>query len=232
MPPNETGPANAAPAPPRRFGCLHLLLAAIVAMVLTAVFCFFAYRFLLRPEPFTPVRLNAQEEQILQGKLDQIGAGLASAASSSEVPAAGGALEPEAYSETGADRTIRFTERELNALLANNTDLADRLVFDLSKDLVSAKLLMPLDEDVPVLGGKTLRVKVGATFRQAGGKPEVILRGVMVMGVPLPNAWLGGLKNIDVVREFGGEEGVWSLLAAGIESLSVEDGALAITLKE
>ena len=92
MPPNETGPAPAAPAPPRRFGCQHLLLAAVVAMVLTAGLCFFAYRFLLRPEPFTPVRLNAQEEQILQGKLDQIGAGLASAASSSEVPAAGGAL--------------------------------------------------------------------------------------------------------------------------------------------
>ena len=145
---------------------------------------------------------------------------------------AAGNLNPEAYSEEGADRTIRFTERELNALLAKNTDLADTLAIDLAPDLVSAKLRIPLDEDFPVLGGKTLRVKTGVIFRYVDGQPKIMLRGVMVMGVPLPNAWLGGLKNIDVVREFGGDESFWKSFADGVESLRVEDGVVVLTLKE
>ena len=59
-----------------------------------------------------------------------------------------------------------------------------------------------------------------------------MLRGLSVMGVPLPNAWLGGLKNIDVVREFGGDEGFWRAFAEGVESLSVEEGRITITLNE
>lgn len=101
-----------------------------------------------------------------------------------------------------------------------------------SPDLVSAKLLIPFDEDFPVLGGKTLRVKTGVIFRYVDGKPKIMLRGVMVMGVPLPNAWLGGLKNIDVVREFGGDKGFWTAFAAGVESLRVENGLVALKLRE
>jgi hypothetical protein len=60
----------------------------------------------------------------------------------------------------------------------------------------------------------------------------VILKGVKLMGVPIPNAWLGGLKNIDLVREFGGDEGFWQLFADGVESIETQDGQLKITLKE
>jgi len=35
--------------------------------------------------------------------------------------------------------------------LATNTDLAHKLAIDLSKNLASAKLLVPLDPDMPVL---------------------------------------------------------------------------------
>jgi len=221
---------NDVPPSPRRFGCLHLLGAALLAVLATAVVCFFVFRFLLFPKPFQPVQLSPKEEQVLQAKLDRIDFSAPEPAAPSAAPAA--VPEPEAYSEEGADRTLRFTERELNALLAKNTDLADKLFIDLSKDLVSAKLLLPLDEDFPVFGGKTLRVKTGIAFNYADGRPSVMLRGVMLMGVPMPNAWLGGLKNIDLVREFGGDEGFWQSFADGVESLRVEDGLIAVTLKE
>lgn len=226
---NVQNAAKRGTASPRRFGCFHLFLVALIAAVTTAVIGFFVFKAVLFPKAFQPVQLNPMEEQVLQSKLDRIDFKLEP---EEEVVDAAGQLKPEAYSEEGADRTIRFTERELNALLAKNTDLADKLAIDLSPDLVSAKLLIPLDEDFPVLGGKTLRVKAGVIFRYADGQPKIMLRGVMVMGVPLPNAWLGGLKNIDVVREFGGDEGFWQAFAAGVESLRVEDGHLALTLKE
>ena len=227
---NEQVAAKEGTASPRRFGCFHLFLVALIAVVATAVVGFFAFKAVLFPKAFQPVQLNPKEAQVLQAKLDRIDFEVAPG-EEAETDAAG-QLKPEAYSEAGTDRTIRFTERELNALLAKNTDLADKLAIDLSPDLVSAKLLIPLDEDFPVLGGKTLRVKTGVIFRYAYGQPKIMLRGVMVMGVPLPNAWLGGLKNIDVVREFGGDEGFWKSFAEGVESLRVEDGVVVLTLKE
>jgi hypothetical protein len=63
-------------------------------------------------------------------------------------------------------------------------------------------------------------------------KPVVVLKGVSVMGIPIPNAWLGGLKNIDLMQEFGGKPGFWQSLGEGIESIQVRDGELYVKLKE
>ena len=141
-------------------------------------------------------------------------------------------LAPEPYSEKDAVRQIQLTERELNALLAKNTDLAQKLAIDLSEDLASAKLLVPLDPELPILGGKTLKVTAGVELRYSNQKPMVILRGVSIWGVPIPNAWLGGIKNIDLVSEFGMEGGFWHTFAAGIKDIRIVDGRLSITLKE
>jgi hypothetical protein len=116
--------------------------------------------------------------------------------------------------------------------LAKNTDLARKLAIDLSDDLVSAKLLLPLDEDFPVLGGKTLRVRTGVVFTYDKGKPVVILKGITIMGVPIPNAWLGGIKNIDLVKEFGTDKGFWKTFSDGVEDIKVEKGFLKLKLKE
>ena len=108
---------------PRRFGCLHLLLAAAVAAILAAIAAFLVARLIFFPAAFKPVELSAREEQALQVKLDRLDFAAPAAAGANP----GAAAEPEAYSEAGADRTIRFTEKEINALLAKNTDLADKL---------------------------------------------------------------------------------------------------------
>ena len=143
-----------------------------------------------------------------------------------------GRLVPERYSEEGASREIVLTERELNALLAKNTDLATRLAIDLSEDLASAKLLIPLDEDFPIFGGKTLKVTAGLELAYADSRPIVALRGISVWGVPLPNAWLGNIKNVDLVREFGGEKGFWKAFSDGVEEIKVSEERLKIRLKE
>jgi hypothetical protein len=143
-----------------------------------------------------------------------------------------GVLKPERYSEAGAKREVSFNERELNALLAKNTDLARKLAIDLSADLVSAKLLVPMDPDFPVLGGKTLRFNAGLEMAYVNGQPRVVLKGVSVMGVPVPSAWLGGLKNVDLVTEFGASPGFWKSFAEGVEDIRVEDGRIKIKLKE
>jgi len=220
------------------------------AMVLTVLLTLFAIKTWLFPSPFTPVELSQQEEQQLEQKLSQFD-GVAGSAPSHDRNGADpaqsrarsftpqpddydeqGALKAEAYSEEGANREITFTERELNGLLANNTDLAEKMAVDLATDLVSLRLLIPIDPDFPIMGGKTLRVRAGAELAYRDNKPVVVLKGVSVMGVPIPNAWLGGLKNIDLMQEFGVEPGFWQSLGEGVESIQVRDGELYVKLKE
>lgn len=93
-------------------------------------------------------------------------------------------------------------------------------------------LLVTVDEDFPLLGGKTLRVNTGVVFTFFTGKPVVILKGITIMGVPMPNAWLGGIKNIDLVKEFGAAKRFWKTFSDGVENIKVEEGLLKIKLKE
>ncbi|MCF6234787.1 MAG: arginine N-succinyltransferase [Gammaproteobacteria bacterium] len=207
-----------------------LLLLTIIVSVLITVWSMKNYLFV---SEFTPVTLNAQEEKVLQRKikkLDVIEVRQKNSVENNDVK--NEILKPEAYSEEGAKRDINFTEKELNALLAKNTDLARKLAVDLADDLVSIKLLMPMDEDFPIFGGKTLRLKAGAEFAYRDARPVVILKGVTVMGVPVPNAWLGDIKNVDLVKEFGGHEGFWKSFSEGVSDIQIEEGRLRIKLKE
>ena len=186
---------------------------------------------------FKPVELSVKEEQVLENKLSALGYDVdVKSPERLEDQSADiddrGFLKPERYTEDGARREVSFNERELNALLAKNTDLAKKLAIDLSDDLVSAKLLLPLEEDFPVLGGKTLRLNAGVEMAYAGEKPVIVRKGVSVMGVPVPNAWLGGLKNIDLVGEFGADEGFWKSFSDGVENIQVEDGRIRVRLRE
>jgi hypothetical protein len=185
----------------------------------------------LFPSQFTPVSLSASETQILNQKLDILNLPLlnenADITNKVVTP-----LTPEAYTEADANREVTFTEREINAMIANNTDMADKLAIDLSSDLASAKLLMPLDPDMPLLGGKILRLQAGIELAFGKGQPIVKLRGVSAWGVPIPNAWLGNLKNIDLVHKFGAEGGFWQSFADGIDHIKVSDGTVIVTLKQ
>ncbi len=214
----------------KRFGWLQVLAIVVIAMLATVALTLWLVKFYLFPSEFTPVTLDVQEEQVLSAKIESLDP--LSPPSRPAAPSQPGALEPEAYSEVGASREIHFSERELNALLAKNTDLARRVAIDLSDDLISAKILVPVDEDFPVLGGRILRVRTGVAFAYDNGKPIVRLKGVSVMGVPLPNAWLGGLKNIDLVQEFGNDAGFWKSFADGVAAARVEEGQLMLHLKE
>lgn len=227
----------------KKFGCLQVLGIVLLTVVVTAGLTFWAAKTYIFPGQFKPVTLTVQENQILSEKLDSFDFAQSQSTKQSdqkqktteqeqEQENLNDPLKPKSYSEKDASRKISFTERELNAMLANNTDLATKVAIDLANDLISARLRIPMDQDFPIFGGKILRAAAGLELAYENGKPVAILRGVKLMGVPIPNAWLGGLKNIDLVQEFGGDAGFWKLFADGVESIKTEDGVLEITLKE
>jgi hypothetical protein len=204
----------------------QVVLIVLVTIAVTAGLTYWLLNQYLFLKEFQPVQLKPREEMVLNRKLRAIGI------ETQDLQAGTPPLEPEAYSETGAMREVEFSERELNAMLAKNTDLAHKLAIDLSDDLVSAKLLIPLEEDFPMLGGKTLRVHAGVELSYQDSRPIVVLKGVSLMGVPIPNAWLGNLKNIDLVQEFGDSQGFWKSFADGVEHIHVQEGRLLVRLKE
>lgn len=193
----------------------------VITMALTIGIGYWVVTAYLFPSSFTPVVLNEKDQQRLDNKLGRLGGA-----------ATQQTLEPEAYSEVAANREIRLSEKELNALLANKTDLANKLAIDLSDNLASAKLLIDLDPDFPFLGGKTLKVTAGMEISLDQGKPRAVLKGVSVWGVPLPNAWLGNMKNTDLNKEFGQSGGFWQSFNEGIEEIEVKEGHLRIKLRE
>jgi hypothetical protein len=223
MPTEVTVPASASEK--RGPAWTHVLLIVLATIVVTVGVTYWVLATWVFVKEFKPVQLNAREEQVLNSKLRAIGYQV------DELDAQGH-LKPEPYSEVGARREVSFSERELNAMLARNTDLAHKLAIDLSDELVSAKLLIPLEPDFPMLGGKTLRVNAGVEMAYREGRPIVILKGVSIMGVPIPNAWLGNLKNVDLVNEFGADRGFWKSFSEGVDNIRVEEGQMKIRLKE
>jgi len=214
-----------------RMSGMKIFLIVIVTMLVSIGVTLMVVKYYFFPSEFKPVQLSAKEEQVLDAKLDRLES-LDAAYQPRRGAVNSSVLKPEAYSEEGADRSIRLSERELNSLLAKNTDLARKLAIDLSDNLMSAKLLLPVDEDFPIMGGKILKVRAGVELAYRDSKPIVILKGVSIMGVPIPNAWMGGLKNIDLVEEFGSGDGFWKAFADGVQDIRIVEGNLQIELKE
>jgi len=223
-------------ATPQKTGLSAVKIFGIVlaAMLITVGITLFVLKMWLFPGPFKPVELSPAEEQRLEHKLGRFER-MGSPTGRSYHPGtqiSDTDLAPERYSEKGASHEILLSEREINGLIAQNTDLARRMVVDFSQDLVSVKLLIPVDPDFPFMGGKVLKVKAGAEMAFRQGRPVVILRGISVMGVPLPNAWLGGLKNIDLIETFGTDPGFWKSFADGVAAIEVQEGQLRVVLHE
>jgi hypothetical protein len=202
----------------------------VISVFITASAGYWLVSHYLFPSAFTPVVLSDRDQRVLDHKLERLAGFTTTGTQKNSAPQK--PLQPEAYSEGGASREINISEKEFNALLAKNTDLASKLAFDFSDNLASAKLLVNLDPDFPVLGGKTLKVTAGMEIKLVNGKPSAILKGVSVWGVPIPNAWLGNLKNTDLNKEFGEAGGFWQAINEGVEEIEVKEGKLHIKLKE
>ncbi|QYJ94288.1 arginine N-succinyltransferase [Shewanella spartinae] len=223
----KRGPTTAMRAQ-RGFSGMQIFLIVLLTMVLTALASFFIIKTYIFPSPFTPVTLNAKEEQRLDNKLSQLGWQVER---KDDRHGGAGKLEPEPYRERDADRQVTFSEKEVNAMIGRNPDFAERVAIDFSDNLASAKILIPIPQDFPIMAGEILRVNAGLDIHlDASRRPVVALVGVSLMGVPIPNAWLGNMKNVNLVGEFG-DRGFWTAFADGVEDLQIRDGELYLKLR-
>jgi len=100
----------------KRFGCLQVLGLVAIVVIITAGVSILVFKTYFFPSEFKPVNLNFQEEKVLAEKFENLGS--IHKSSKSGRFGSTSTIEPESYSEEGIKREIRFTERELNGLLA------------------------------------------------------------------------------------------------------------------
>ncbi|QTN34103.1 hypothetical protein HZ994_17850 [Akkermansiaceae bacterium] len=192
------------PAKKGRPSCLLIAAIVFVLLIVSVAGAYFWYN-----RPIKPVELSAQETQALEQKIESMEAA------------------PDEPDYQPGSKEIVITERELNGLLAQNTDLGDKLKFTLATDEIHARIETDLDEGMPVVGGKKLKAKARFLVGDADGKPSLMLDDLTVWGASLPNDWLGGMKGKDLLAElFGGGK------ISGIEELRIERGRLVIRLAE
>ena len=190
-----------------KIGCLGVFGLLLLTVVITVAATVWAIQSQLFSRNFKPVELSAPEQITLEQKLNALAAqpdatdnpnsfsltseadaqtdSIAGEINSTETESqtsADGEIQPELYVEDDSKRRIELTERELNALLAKNTDLAEQLVVDLTDNLASIKLLVDLDPDFPFFGGKTLKVSGATELSYQNKRPVIVMKGVSVWG--------------------------------------------------
>jgi hypothetical protein len=195
--------------------------------VLFAVFGFatasFAvwYQYNFHASPFKPVALSAVEQQTLDTKMAVLGAKPQE-------------LQPPAPSDPA--KTIVLNEREINAWLKEQ-GLGETVKFSIRNGGVSATILAPVEEDVPVLGGHTVRLHVAFNTKLDDHRRFALsLADVSVGGISLPNAWLGGVKGLNLLAQDNAsnreESPFLNGFAAGIKDFQVRDGELRMVLND
>lgn len=217
------------PAPKRRrwllFGCgglLGLLLVIVLTVVITIWWM---------NRPIKPVVLTPGEKALVEQKLERLSHAPTNSARALVPSDDALKSEPDRIYLPGS-RELRLTEREINGLLNENTDLGDCVRLEFGRNAINAYIAKPIPEDVPLLGGHMFRAR--GRFKLSignGHAPYAILEDVTVFGLSLPKAWLGGIKGENLLKDAMGEENGKSVLQ-GVKSLRVEPGALVLEVEE
>jgi hypothetical protein len=188
--------------------------------LLTAVASVWWVKHNIYASPLHPVQLSQTEKTDLDAKLAKLEL-------SEEV------VPPEAPAKTDGDpRTISISSKEINAFLANQ-GIGEQVKLEVTRNRIAANFLLPIDKDAPLFAGTTLRIRLALNaLMNENGKLVVKVDDVSLGGIPLPNAWLGDIKGLDLITSNIGEDPALERFAAGIKEFRLENGQVHIVLNE
>lgn len=165
-----------------------------------------------------PVALTQTEQADLNSKLQVLGQQAPTAAP----------VDPEI-----AKRTLTISEREINAFLSEQ-GLGEQVKVEFTQGGAAATVLVPVEKDTPLIGGTTLRLRFAFGAKMDSSKHFAFsLNDISVGGVPMPNAWLGNLKGLNLLAEspLQSDPAVKGFLA-GIRDFKIDSGVMRIVLNE
>lgn len=204
------------------WGCGGLIAIVVIIVATIAITLWWIQR------PIKPVVLSAEEKKVVEAKLQQARSAPVASGDDRLVPdrAPNSNITSNRYVAGGKE--LRLTERELNGLLNEKTDLGNRVKLELDTDAINAYIAVPIPKDFPVGGGRMFRAR--GRFQLSLSKeqaPVAMLEDITVLGLSLPREWLGGVKGKNFLADaVGGRNGetTWN----GIKSLRVVPGAIVL----
>ena len=172
--------------------------------------------------PLHPVSLSQAEQKVFDEKIGVL-------TGASEAPKDEKTPEQRA---SEAERTLVVTDKEINAFLAKQ-GIGEQVKVELAVGNIEATVLVPVDKDVPLFGGKTLRLKLALTGKMGEDqKPAFRVTDISLGGVPLPNAWLGDLKGVNLLASNVESDPVVKRFLAGIREFEIKGGSIRVLLNE
>lgn len=239
--PPETPLRPAEPAGPRRgcwfYGCLSAGVLALVVLATAGVTSWWVKKS-LNPAAMERVVLTERESAEFEAKLERVRLAAEESPGEPTPPARDGEVvlpttpEPEELDEDFVRRPLVLSERELNALIGRNTDLAERVQLRLRPNRVQLKANFPVPEDAPFFGGRTIRVNILNRVEMVDGRLRIMLENVSMGGIPLPSAWIGDIKGRDLAFDLFSDPGMARAFQDGIEDCKVEEGQITLMLAE
>ncbi len=189
---------------------LLVTLGVFVAIgTVTAASAAFWYEYNFHASPFRAVQLTQNETQVLNQKVDAL----------KGAPA------------TDPAKTLVLSEREINGYLEEQ-GLGEQIKVSIKNGSISATALMPVDKEVPFLGGQTVRFKITlGTKLDTNRHLMLCVSDVNVGGISAPNAWLGGIKGKDLLAD-NNSDPVLKGFSEGIKDFQVVDGEVRVLLNE
>ncbi len=219
---------DAAPPPPpapRRGRLLLTLLATFLAGGLIAGGgAYWWFKRHLDARALEPVQLAETEERAFEAKLQALAA----------AGEPGAPLGTRPGSATADERTLHISGREINAFLAER-GLGQNIRVELARDLLHVDMIVPIpaDSGLPLLAGANLRLRFSL---DAASDPlaglRFAIRDVRLGGIPLPDAWLGGIKGLNWVDQNLNQDPGMQRFLSGIEDLEVRPEGIRLRLRE
>lgn len=167
----------------------------------------FWYHHNFRAGSFKPVQLSQDEKRTLGDKL--------SGAAAVSDPA----------------KTIVLSEREINGWLEEQ-GLGDRLRVGIHGGCITANALLPVDANVPFIGGHTVRLKIALKLLlEANHHLGLQIADLAVGGISPPNAWLGGIKGRDLLADTNLDPTA-KAFAEGIKAVEIGAGQIRVMLND
>lgn len=241
-PANPTPSAPTPPGPRKRnwllIGCAGFLGLILLLVATVAITVWWIQR------PIKPVVLSEKEKVEVEKKLEHLNGGKSPSYAPAkrapddhsplELPAGANSDNPNRQrgTYTPGSKKLILTEREINGLLNQNTDLGNSVRLEFDRDAVNAYVVVPIPKDFPIGGGRMFRARgrFGLSI-DSKGAPYASLEDVTVFGLSLPKAWLGGIKGENLLDQATGNRNGGPVLR-GIKSLHVEPGALVLEVED
>ena len=202
-------------APRRSFFKIFLLVFGLLAVVSVASAAWWYHHNF--HASLTPVQLSAAEASAVNAKVALLKGDAAKANATTA------AANPS--------KTLQISEREINGFLKEQ-GLGDQFSVSIGDGVFGVTALLPVDKDVPVLGGHTLRLN--ATFKaKLDGQHHLsfILADVNVGGISPPNDWLGGIKGLNLLSDMQ-DDSFFQGISNGIKDMQIRDGQVVILLND